>query len=54
MKNESLKVEEVQLELSEKSKAPIEMLDFSELMCVKGGKEEQKDSGNAGGLFCWC
>lgn len=32
----------------------METLEFSELNDLKGGADRKKDSGNAGGIVCWC
>lgn len=56
MKNESLKPQKIYSELPKLDESFGEMLDFSELMSVKGGKVDptKPASGNAGGLVCWC
>lgn len=55
MKNEVLRVKEVPFELLQESDVLGETLDFTDLMSIKGGKEDEKESsGHAGGLFCWC
>lgn len=54
MDNKSLKEKEMQPVFPVEDNRLGETLDFTELICLKGGKEDEKDSGNAGGLFCWC
>lgn len=55
MKNELLKIQDITSEYPSENELFGESLDLSELICIKGGKEEEKESsGHAGGLFCWC